>query len=79
MQNSCTTTNVVNLKLDTLRELCHIFDVPPNVFVFPQQSPEEFSEMSKWSLRQYFNLNDKGIEKILEYIKDISSIDKYKL
>ena len=25
-----------NLKLETIRELCHIFDVPPIVFVLPE-------------------------------------------
>lgn len=73
-----------NLKLETIRELCHIFDVPPIVFVFPEIYNVDYSKCMKgpkWykhSFMELFNVNEEGSNKIMEYIVDIQSIGKYK-
>lgn len=70
-----------NLKLETIRELCHIFDVPPLVFVFPEILDEGFDayheRMFKDHMKASLNVNEKGIKKIFDYISDIQSMPKY--
>lgn len=70
-----------NLKLETIRELCHIFDVPPLVFVFPETLDEGFQahhkRMFKDHMKASLNVNDEGMRKIFEYISDIQSMPKY--
>lgn len=73
-----------NLKLETIRELCHIFEVPPIVFVFPEI--HNWRDSKQTDRRALFNyiftelmeLNDKGKEKIFDYIEDINLMEKYK-
>lgn len=73
-----------NLKLETIRELCHIFEVPPIIFVFPEicegNYPKLFKEydLIPYFLNETLNINKDGTEKIMDYIEDISSIQKYK-
>lgn len=72
-----------NLKLETIRELCHIFDVPPIVFVFPEifegQDKKHFRKQSfDFLFGELMGINNDGKEKIFSYIEDISSIEKYK-
>lgn len=73
-----------NLKLETIRELCHIFDVPPIVFVFPEihewrnASYKDRAALFDYVFSELMELNKEGKEKILGYIEDICSINKYK-
>ena len=71
-----------NLKLETIRELCHIFDVPPLVFVFPETLNEGFKayheRMFKEHLKVSLNVNEEGMQKIFEYVNDIQSMPKYR-
>lgn len=69
---------IQNLKLDTLRELCHIFDVPPIVFVFPNIDKQFKKALIYWLLREYSDLNDVGSNKVIEYINDLRQIEKYR-
>lgn len=46
-----------NLKLETIRELCHIFDVPPLMFVFPETLDDGFSSYHRKMFRQHFENN----------------------
>ena len=69
---------IQNLKLDTLRELCHIFDVPPVVFVFPNIDNKLKKMLISWLLREYGELNRAGSDKVIEYIEDIKQIEKYR-
>lgn len=69
---------IQNLKLDTLRELCHIFDVPPIVFVFPKIDKQLKKALIYWLLREYSDLNDVGSNKVIEYINDLRQIEKYR-
>lgn len=70
-----------NLKLETIRELCHIFDVPPVAFVLPETLDDGFKayheRMFKEHLKMTLNLNEKGMQKIFDYIRDIKSISEY--
>ena len=71
-----------NLKLETIRELCHIFDVPPIVFVLPETLDEGFKayheRMFKEHLKVSINLNEECMKKIFEYVNDIQSMPKYR-
>lgn len=73
-----------NLKLETIRELCHIFDIPPIVFVFPEifdARPDKNFRKHKlfdFLLTDIMQLNDEGKEKVLDYIEDVHSIQKYR-
>lgn len=71
--------SIINLKLDTLRELCHIFDVPPIVFVFPTLKRKDKEGLIKWGLMEYSGLNAEGIKKVQGYIDDLKLIEKYKI
>lgn len=69
---------IINLKLDTLRELCHIFEVPPIVFVFPNMNEKERRGLIKWTLMEFGALNEEGCAKVTEYINDMRMIEKYR-
>ncbi|MGN1399380.1 MAG: helix-turn-helix domain-containing protein [Erysipelotrichaceae bacterium] len=70
-----------NLKLETIRELCHIFDVPPIVFVLPETLDNGYDacyeKMFKEYLKMKLDLNNEDIQKIHDYIDDIRSMPKY--
>lgn len=80
---------ILNLKVETIRELCHIFDVPPWLFIFPEnvyvpiheniKLTEIFNgEMYHDFLRQYVKFNDVGRKKVNAYMNDLQKIDEYK-
>ena len=70
--------NIVNLKLETLRELCNIFYVPPITFVFPNVEEHTKSDILRWGLRQFGGLNETGCCKVIEYTKDLLKIEEYR-
>lgn len=74
-----------NLKLETIRELCHIFDVPPIVFVFPEAHEWDLKKLRtkkdttlNYIFGEMLGVNERGQEKIIDYIFDIMSIDEYR-
>lgn len=73
-----------NLKLETIRELCHIFEVPPIIFVFPEIYRNNYHKKFKeYNLLQYYliellDINEKGSNRVMEYIEEIMMIQKYK-
>ena len=73
-----------NLKLETIRELCHIFDVPPIAFVFPEiylpKTSKHFKKhkLFDFLLSEVMELNGQGKDKVLDYIEDIYTNPKYK-
>ena len=73
-----------NLKLETIRELCHIFDVPPIIFVFPEIYDNNYHKKFKnydllpYIFTELLDLNKAGSDKIINYIDDIRSIQRYK-
>ena len=70
-----------NLKLETIRELCHIFDVPQIVFVLPETLDEGFKTYHERMFKEYLKfslcVNNEGIKKIFEYVDDIQSMPKH--
>lgn len=69
---------IQNLKLETLRELCHIFEVPPILFVFPDMNYKEQFGLMKWSIKNFTDLNDEGVQKVIDYINDLQRIESYR-
>ena len=71
-----------NLKLETIRELCHIFDVLPVVFVLPETLDDGFKayhgRMFKEHLKIALGVNEEGMKKIFDYVDDIQSMPKYR-
>lgn len=69
---------IQNLKLETIRELCHIFEVPPIMFVFPNMSKKETRCLIKWAIKEYTELNEEACEKVEQYIDDLGKIEQYR-
>lgn len=73
-----------NLKLETIQELCHIFEVPPIIFVFPEIYCNSYNKKFKdydllpYIFTELLDITKEGSEKIMDYIEDIRSIQKYK-
>lgn len=69
---------IQNLKIETLRELCDIFYVPPVAFVFPKIEDVNKKRMIRWFLTEYGILNDAGSDKVIAYIEDLRGNPTYK-
>lgn len=69
---------IQNLKLDTLRELCHIFEVPPITFMFPNMSKKDKQALIKWIIAEYADLNEEACKKVGQYIDDLRKIEQYR-
>ena len=59
---------VHNLKMETIRNLCTLFDVPPWVFVFP-----ELLKSIDFALAS----NARGVIKVLQYARDLIDSGNY--
>lgn len=74
---------VQNLKMETIRQLCEVFEVAPWIFIFPERitSVETIRLLRKYRVNKMLmtSLNEKGIERLMVYLNDISSIDLYRL
>lgn len=81
---------ILNIKVETIRELCHIFDVPAWVFIFPENMFIPLHENIKYTdifkdetqfnklYKEFMSLNDDGRKKAAEYIADLKASGKYK-
>lgn len=81
---------VKNLKIDTIRKICLYFEIPPWLIIFPEymgtstvnevidihKNIEVISE-NRDILLLHLNLNNKGKEKALNYLKDLNKIQDY--
>lgn len=74
---------VQNLKIETIRLLCETFEVAPWVFIFPDEIHSEETIFRTQLLSSEYLLirevNTEGIKKVIEYFRDIHSIDKYRV
>lgn len=72
---------VSNLKMDTIRDLCKLFSVLLWVFVFPEhiRSTERLTFIAEANIDSQVLLNELGMQKAIEYVRDISEIDRYKV
>ena len=72
---------VHNLKMETIRNLCTLFDVLPWVFVFPEflKSGEDLTNFQSISESVGFTLvlNVQGVKKVLEYAHDLINSGNY--
>lgn len=75
---------VHNLKMETIRNLCTLFDAPPWMFVFPELLKDEddlhnFQTVGGISESVDFALamNAKGVKKVLEYARDLIDSGNY--
>lgn len=73
---------VANLKMDTIRDLCRLFSVPPWVFIFPEYITNEdiliYISSSRQAEDSGIFLNKAGIQKAVEYVRDLSEIERYR-
>lgn len=76
---------VHNLKMDTIRNLCTLFDVPPWVFVFPEllKNEEDLTNFQvingvHKSIDFALALNAYGVKKVLEYARDLIDSGNYR-
>lgn len=77
--------DVLNLKAETLRKLCLLFNVPPFVFVFPEYinaEKESISEAHKWSdflnvMAVYNDLSDNGKNKVNDFLNILNIAEHY--
>ena len=72
---------VSNLKMGTIRDLCRLFSVPPWVFVFPEhiRNKERLTFISEANVDSQIILNELGMQKAIEYVRDISEIERYRV
>lgn len=73
---------VNNLKMETIRELCELFNIPPWILIFPNyiKSEETILNAIKYNdFRILSVLNEEGVNKIAVYARDLSEIKRYRL
>lgn len=75
--------DVLNLKAETLRKLCLVFDVPPFLFVFPEQidgGKEMLLDAYKWeetfkTVTLFNNLCDANKLKVIDLINILTTVE----
>lgn len=86
-------SEIVNIKIDTIKKLCKIFSVSPNYLIgfsdrktyseyeketaFSNLLHHFLGENGKILIKNYAFLNEKGREKIVEYLLDILKIEEH--
>ena len=77
-------STIENFKVVTIRKLCEVFDIPPYLLIYPDHinlpvdaviSNKEARVITGLLL----SLKPEGKRRVLEYIKDIASVEKYQL
>lgn len=83
---------IVNLKAETIRKLCDLFDVLPAMFIYDHnldvlEHMKNYKKMNdKWLKSDTFanccigalSLNDEALKKVKDYIDDLSKIKEYR-
>lgn len=71
---------VSNLKMETIRDLCLLFSVPPWVFIFPEHitNTEVLIFISDADMNSPILLNEDGMRRLIDYVQDLSEIERYK-
>lgn len=78
-----------NLKADTIRKLCELFDTLPIYFVFDFVEDYSSTDIKEKLIKHYGpwimdflailnQLNENGQQRLLEYCKDLKSIEGYR-
>lgn len=71
--------SIINLKVDTINQLCKIFNVSPNYLL--NYEDEETININIDCLRIYNlldELNNIGLDKVEDYLEDLILLDKYR-
>lgn len=79
--------HVPNIKVETMRTLCDRFDIPPRALLFPEEfrgrdidkSIKLEKIMKHYAEKELMYINDEGLRKIFDYIKDISDSGNYEV
>ena len=72
-------TNAISLKTENMKTLSKLFGVSPWVFVFPETvSKDYFIETTSDTLMLFYNLNEAGRTKVIEYLLDLAGNEKYR-
>lgn len=84
---------ITNLKIDTIKKLCDLFEVAPANFIynsdvqFKDITPDFYHKINQKALKSKefamimvnaIPLNDNALHKINDYINDLSKINEYK-
>lgn len=80
---------ILNLKVDTIRKICTIFEIPTSILIFPESAVIPLKPGLKIkniynvnqmidSSRAFLSLNDIGRKKAVDYMNDLLEIEKYK-
>lgn len=79
---------ILNIKLETIRNLCEIFQIPPSILIFPDTIVIPISKNTKicdlYNVNHmidcnklFLSLNDTGRKKSIEYMIDLHNTGKY--
>ena len=72
-------SNSISLRMDTIKAMSNLFQISPWILVFPEtMSSQFFLHLTEEQMSLFFKLNDTGRAKVLEYIEDLTHIEKYK-
>lgn len=82
---------IQNLKSEHIRKLCYLFRKRPHYFIFDEIERDEIDEQKLFdgiemlfgvptldAFKKSLDLNDAGKSRLLDYIADLSEIEKYK-
>lgn len=77
---------VPNIKVETLRKLCGEFGVPPRAFIFPEEFfGKDINRVIRIEAKLRYHienhlihLNDAGLQKLSDYIKDLHDSGNYR-
>ena len=81
-------STIENFKVVTIRKLCEVFDIPPYLLIYPDHinlpvdaviSEVYNNKEARVITGLLLSLKPDGKRRVLEYIKDIASVEKYQL
>lgn len=80
--------SIENFNVETIRKLCEVFDIPPYLLIYPDHinlpvdaviSEIYNNKEARVITGLLLSLKPEGKRCVLEYIKDIASVEKYQL
>ena len=80
--------SIENFNVETIRKLCEVFDIPPYLLIYPDyiNLPVDAVISEIYNNKEarvitglLLSLKLDGKRRVLEYIKDIASVEKYQL
>lgn len=73
---------VPNLRMQTIRTICEKFEISPYVLVFPEKIDDVETALryhvAEYDTKHLINLNDEGLKKVLDYVKDLYDSKNYR-